>query len=172
MCRFRLATVSIAVLFLLWQSGHGSAASITDPLLDPLRDYLINTVAKYVSDAIRGTIEVGALRGSLFGSPVLHDIVLRDSQGDVIARIEEIRLEYNFLSLIRGHLAINAVEIVRPRFTIVQAPDGTLNISDLLRRLTSRTRRRHRPRRSLPSALGCPSPCASSACRSTMVIWI
>ncbi|HXH14273.1 MAG TPA: translocation/assembly module TamB domain-containing protein [Alphaproteobacteria bacterium] len=109
-----------------------AAVPISDPLLDPLRDYLVRSVAQYLSKSLDGSIEVEALRGSLFGSPVLHNVVARDAQGGVVGRIEEIRLEYNLLSLVRGWLTVNAVDIVRPQFTIVQERDGTLNIRDLV----------------------------------------
>jgi hypothetical protein len=127
-----MAIVTATLLLLSCFAYDGAAASIADSLLNPLRDYLVRAAARYLSRAINGTIEVGALRGSLFSAPVLQQVVVRDAEGAVVARIEEVRVSYELTSLIRGSLMIDAVEIVRPWMRIVQGPDGTLNISELL----------------------------------------
>jgi hypothetical protein len=127
-----VAIVTSTLLLLSWFAYDGRAASIADSLLNPLRDYLVRAAARYLSRAINGTIEVGALRGSLFSAPVLQQVVMRDAEGAVVARIEEVRVSYELTSLIRGSLMIDAIEIVRPWMRIVQEPDGTLNISKLL----------------------------------------
>jgi hypothetical protein len=119
-------------LLLSWFAYDGTAASILDPLLKPLRDYLVRAAAQYLSGAINGTIEVGALRGSLFSGPVLQQVVVRDGEGAVVGRIEEIRLSYQLTSLIQGSLRVEAIEIVRPWLRIVEEPDGVLNTSKLL----------------------------------------
>jgi uncharacterized protein involved in outer membrane biogenesis len=127
-----VAIVTSTLLLLPWFAYNGTAASIADPLLNPLRDYLVRAAARYLSRAINGTIEVGALRGSLFSAPVLQQVAVRDAEGAVVARIEEVRVSYELTSLIRGGLMIDAIEIVRPWLRIVQEPDGVLNISKLL----------------------------------------
>jgi uncharacterized protein involved in outer membrane biogenesis len=127
-----VAIVTLTLLLLSWFAYDGMAASIADSLLNPLRDYLVRAAARYLSRAINGTIEVGALRGSLFSALALQQVVVRDAEGAVVARIEEVRLSYELTSLIRGSLTIDAIEVVRPWVRIVQEPTGTLNISTLL----------------------------------------
>jgi hypothetical protein len=92
----------------------------------------VSCIAPHLSRAIKGTIEVGALRGSLLSSPVLQNFVLRDVQGDMVGGIEEVRLTHNLTSSVRRRLMGHAIEIVRPQFRIAQEPDGIFNTSKLL----------------------------------------
>jgi uncharacterized protein involved in outer membrane biogenesis len=87
----------------------------------------VRTASRFASRWLAGSLEVGALRGSLLSSPVLHDVRLRDAQGEVVAQIEEIRLHYDLKSLLHKRLDIHTVEIVRPQLTLAQDPDGQLN---------------------------------------------
>jgi autotransporter translocation and assembly factor TamB len=100
-----------------------------NPILDPLRDFLVRTASRFVSRWLPGSLEVGGWRGSLLSSPVLLDVRLRDAQGEVLAQIKEIRLHYDLKSLLRKRLDIHTVEIVRPQLTLAQDPDGQLTIS-------------------------------------------
>jgi hypothetical protein len=79
-----VAIVTSTLLLLSWFAYDGMAASIADSLLNPLRDYLVGAAARYLSRAINGTIEVGALRGSLFSAPVLQQVVMCDAEGAVV----------------------------------------------------------------------------------------
>jgi autotransporter translocation and assembly factor TamB len=127
MWRKVLLAMGLAVLLLMLALYSG----IADPLLNPLRDYVLKTAAQYLSRSLNGRLEVGALRGSL-RAPVLHDIVLRDAQGAVVARVDELRLAYDLTSVFRWRLTIQEIAIVRPHVTLVQGPDGRLNLSRLV----------------------------------------
>ena len=48
---------------------------------DPVRDVLGRTASAWLSRRLNGTLEIGALRGSLLSSLVLRDVVLRDRAG-------------------------------------------------------------------------------------------
>lgn len=98
MRRQLVAIISATFLLLTWIAYDGTAASIADPLLNPWRDYLVKAAARYMSRIINGNIEVGALRGSLFSAPVLQQVVVRDGEGAVVGRIEEIRMSYELTS--------------------------------------------------------------------------
>jgi autotransporter translocation and assembly factor TamB len=117
--------LALLLLALLVYSG------VADPILNPLRDYVVKTAVKLASKSLNGSLEVGAVQGSLFRAPVLQNIVLRDSQGAVIGHIDELRLAYRLISLIKGRLPVE-VDIVRPQLTVVQEPDGRLNFSHVL----------------------------------------
>lgn len=98
---------------------------------DPLRDALIRTVSDQASKALNGTVEIGTLRGSLVSSLILRDIVVRDRQGTV-AQLAEVRVRYNPLTLLEGQLTIQAIDIVEPRVSLIQAADGRWNFQRLL----------------------------------------
>src|SRR5262245_37859217 len=120
---------ALALLLLL---GHWSYAAAYDPVLDPLRDLVVRTVTRFVTKSFQGSVEVGALRGSLLSSPVLQNITLRDKQGTVVAQIAELRLVYDLKALLKKRLDIQLAEIVQPQVTLIQEPDGSFNITNLL----------------------------------------
>src|SRR5262249_38733641 len=126
----RIGGVGRALVLLVLLGYGGQAAA--DPLLDPLRDLFIRTVTRFVTKSLKGSFEVGALRGSLLGSPVLQNVTLRDQQGVVVAQIPELRLVYNLRALLHKRLEIQTLEIVQPQLTLVQEPDGSLNLLNLL----------------------------------------
>ncbi|HSX80550.1 MAG TPA: AsmA-like C-terminal region-containing protein, partial [Candidatus Saccharimonadia bacterium] len=117
---------------LLMLMGSWSHAAAFDPVLDPLRDRLARTVSRFVSRSFKGALEVGGLRGSLLGSPVLQNITLRDQHGTVVGRIAELRLVYDLKALLHKRLQIQTIEVVQLQLTLAQEPDGSLNILDLL----------------------------------------
>jgi translocation and assembly module TamB len=117
-------------------AGYGGLALIVLALLaylarNPLRDALVRIVSSRLSQSLNGSLEIGKLRGSLLTSLVLQDIVLRDRQG-VIGQLDELRLAYNPLTLLKGRLSISDVDIVHPRLTLVQEADGAWNIARIL----------------------------------------
>ena len=72
----RIGGVGYALALLL-MLGHWSYAAASDPLLDPLRDIAVRTITRFVTKSLPGSLEVGALRGSLFSAPVLQNVTLR-----------------------------------------------------------------------------------------------
>jgi autotransporter translocation and assembly factor TamB len=97
--------------------------------LQSARDAAVQAAIRSVSDGLQGDLEVGAIRGSFFSALVLQNVILKDAQGAVIGQIDEIRLSYDLLGLTRLRLTVHEIDVIRPRFTIVQEPDGVLNIS-------------------------------------------
>jgi autotransporter translocation and assembly factor TamB len=128
--RRKLFIVSSLTMLLLGSLAHRSRADI---ILDPLRDFLVQTVTRFVSKSLNGTLEVGSLRGSLLSTPTLHDIVLRDAQGNILGQIAEIRLAYDLTTLLKKRLTVRQVEIIRPQVTLVQEPDGSINLGHLFK---------------------------------------
>lgn len=120
-----LVLALLAMLLLLY-------VTILNPWYEPWRDALLPYVSRLISASLNGTLEIGALRGSLLSAPALHNVVLRDASGSLVGRIEAIRLAYDLTALFRLRLEVQAVEISRPQITVVQQPDGRLNLNTLL----------------------------------------
>jgi len=97
--------------------------------LTSARDAAVRAGLDYVSGRLQGSVEVGALRGSFLSALVLQDILLKDAQGAVIGRVDEVRLSYDLLDLVRRRLTVRSIEVIKPWLTIVEGPDGVLNIS-------------------------------------------
>jgi autotransporter translocation and assembly factor TamB len=101
-------------------------------VLGSTRDAALQAILRSVSNALRGDLEVGSIQGSFLSSLVLQNIVIKDEQGRVIGHIEALRLSYDLLSLLRLRLIVHEIDIVHPRFTITEEPDGVLNLSQAL----------------------------------------
>ena len=127
--RARSIQCALGLLLLMGAWNHAVAF---DPVLDPLRDRLARIASRFVTRSFKGTLEVGGLRGSLLGSPVLQNITLRDKHGTVVGRIAELRLVYDLTALLHKRLQIQTIEVVQLQLTLAQEPDGSLNILDLL----------------------------------------
>src|SRR4029453_10068007 len=110
----------------------GSLGLCTYIARDSLRDLLGRTASVWLSQRLNGTIEMGAVRGSLWSSLVLHDVVLRDRQGAVVAHLEGVRLGYDLTALLSKRLVVQRVHLVRPQATLVQASGGQWNLSPVL----------------------------------------
>src|SRR5215510_15836576 len=97
-----------------------------------VRDVLERTVSAWLSRRLNGTLEIGALRGSLFSSLVLRDVVLRDHAGLEVVHLDEVRLGYDLTRLFTKRLVIQYVHFVHPQATLVQDPAGQWNLSRAL----------------------------------------
>ena len=120
--------VGLLVLFLTLLA---TAPAPVRPLVGPVRAWLVETAAQRISRQLNGTLEIGALEGSLLRAPSLADVVVRDPAGAVVARVDAVHLRYQPTSLLRGTLLIHDIEIIRPYLTLSQAPDGTVNLAGL-----------------------------------------
>ena len=108
-----------------------TAPTLARPIVTPVRGWLVQAAAERLSHGLNGTLEIGALEGSLLSAPSLVDVVVRDHTGAVVAHADAIRLRYRPASLLGGKLLVHDVEIIRPDLVLTQAPDGTVNLSRL-----------------------------------------
>ena len=126
----RMAGAVLALLLILL------ALVVTAPpgaglVVAPVRAWLVHSAAQRLSSAMNGTVELGALEGSLLRAPGFSGVVLRDPTGKAVVRLDGVRLRYAPLSLLRGSLVIHEMEVVRPHVTLSQGRDGTLNLARL-----------------------------------------
>ncbi len=103
-----------------------------EPLTGPLRTVLVRAIAGAISISLDGSLQIGSLAGSLLKNPTLSDITLKDTQGETVASIDELRLRYSLRGLLQGLVRIQAVEIVKPEFSLVEEADGRLNLEQVL----------------------------------------
>ena len=109
-----------------------TAPAFARPVVAPVRAWLVQTAAQRLSDRLNGTLEIGALQGSLLRAPSLADVVVRDHAGAIVARVDAVRVRYRPASLLRGQLVIHDLDVIRPDLTLNQAPDGTVNLARLI----------------------------------------
>ncbi len=122
---------SLVLLILLFVALVLFAPAVAQPVVEPVRAYLLRTVSEQVSNVLNGSLSLGSLEGSLLSDPTIRDVVLKDSQGQVIASLQELRLRFDLKKILQRKLRVNEIAIVKPRVMVVQGTDGSLNLSRL-----------------------------------------
>ena len=130
--RFLYIGVSLVLLALLFVALVLFAPTVAQPVVDPVRAWLLRTVSTQVSKSLNGSLSIGSLEGSLLSAPTIRDIVLEDAQGNVVMQLPALRLRYDLTQLLQSKLLIHEIAIVQPQANVVQAADGSINLSRLL----------------------------------------
>ena len=119
-------------LLILFLTLLVTAPAFARPVVAPVRAWLVQTAAQRLSDRLNGTLEIGALQGSLLRAPSLAGVVIRDHTNAIVARVDAVRVRYRPASLLRGKLVIHDLAVIRPDLTLNQASDGTVNLARLI----------------------------------------
>jgi translocation and assembly module TamB len=98
----------------------------------PGRNVVRGKVVDAIDAQLEGEIEVGVLQGNLLTWAELHDVVVRDGRGNVLARIPTVRADYAPLQLLRSELRVASVEVSRPLVVVRRYEDGALNLATLV----------------------------------------
>ncbi|HZA13716.1 MAG TPA: AsmA family protein [Myxococcaceae bacterium] len=117
----RLALIAVAVLAALLLIVAGAVLFLHTERGGRLaRDLLLSQVGESIS----GTLEVGSVR---FRGPRLHltDVVLRDPEGEVVARIDEVDVKVGPAALLRKTIHVEFLRLARPDLRVVQDERGT-----------------------------------------------
>ena len=89
----------------------------------PGREWIRGTVEKALAAALGGTVHVGAVSGGLVRDVILHDVRVVDD-GRTIARIGRIEVQHDVYTLLRGHVHIGRLTVVRPRMRLARDEHG------------------------------------------------
>ena len=73
-----------------------------------LQDYLVE---RY-SQEVNGRIQVGTVDLSLYGGAQIKDVSLYSKQGDMLARIPLIKMQYSWSDLLKDNFGISHIETV------------------------------------------------------------
>lgn len=124
------AIAVILILFVLvmaafaWWSAHSPAVF----------SRVETTLAAELTAALGTQVDIGQLHTAGLFSAAVDDVTIFDKQGRKLAVIEQVTVDYNILSLMRGQTAISAIRkitLTRPEVLLVEEPDSTWNIACL-----------------------------------------
>jgi len=121
---------SLVLLVLLFVALVLFAPEVAQPVVSPVRAWLLRTVSTQVSRSLNGSLSIGALEGSLLSAPSIRDIVIKDAQGDTVIALQALRLRYDLTKLLQKKLLVHEIAIVKPYAKVVEK-DGRLNLSRL-----------------------------------------
>lgn len=92
------------------------------------------TLATELSAALGTEVKIGQLHTAGLSAAAVDDVTIFDKQGRRLAAIEQITVDYNILSIMRGQTAISAIRKItlsRPEVLLVEETDSTWNIACL-----------------------------------------
>lgn len=99
----------------------------------PGRSLITRALAGTLDQVVAGRIEVADVSGTLFTGLTLRDVRLYDHDSTIVAWLPEAELSYNPFDFAAGRAVMQEVKLRRPRFNLVQHPNGRLNLEELLR---------------------------------------
>lgn len=129
--RIRPARILFVTLLGTVATVLGILTSMT--LTPPGRDLLARVVSAELDRVVNGSIDVGRISGSFISSLVLEDVVVRDTQGVLLARLPRARVSYAIPRLLGGDIVLGDLEADRPTIHIIQHHNGRMNYADVLR---------------------------------------
>ncbi|HYX91261.1 MAG TPA: hypothetical protein VE782_06850, partial [Myxococcaceae bacterium] len=106
----RLSRIALVALGLVLLLGAAAYLYLTTPAGER---YIRGRVVNAVNQQFPGNVEVGGL--DISGTTVvLTDVVLRDPEGKLVARVPRIEAALGFANLARGHVDLRWVRLIRP----------------------------------------------------------
>ncbi|MEO8562230.1 MAG: hypothetical protein ABI601_09160 [bacterium] len=86
---------------------------------------------------MNGSLDVGALRGNLLSGATLTDVRLADSARHPLFTARRVRVDYDILAALRGHVVIHLLELDTPFVVLDKQPGARWNFQSLLRPSTT-----------------------------------
>jgi translocation and assembly module TamB len=102
-------------------------------LTPPGRDLLARAVSDRLNHVVNGSIQVRSISGSFLYDLTLQDVVVRDTQGVLLARIPRAKVGYSLTRLLGGDIVLTGVALEQPEIQIIQHHNGVMNYADILR---------------------------------------
>ncbi len=108
----------------------GIVTSLT--LTPPGRALLARAVADELNRVVHGTVEVGSISGSFLYDLTFERLVVRDSEGVLLADLPRLRVTYRLPNLIRGNIILGSIQVDRPVLQLIKHRNGRMNYEDVL----------------------------------------
>jgi len=93
-------------------------------------------VVERAAESLSGKLAVGGIDFSLFGDTTLHNVVLSDNGGAVVATCNELAIGYSFADLLRGNLTMDKVQSIQLsglKLNLIQDKAGRWNVENLFK---------------------------------------
>jgi translocation and assembly module TamB len=126
--RIRLAA---ALLLALLPAVLGTATAVL--YTDAGNEALGRLAGQELSRRFRGRFEIAQVTGSFVRSLELHDLLIRDTTGQLFASIPRLRVRYRAANLFAGRFVFLEAELDQPEIRIVKRSNGRMNYQEILR---------------------------------------
>lgn len=99
-----------------------------------------NAITDEINKTLNGQITFDRLEITSFRSAVLYDVVLQDSQSQVVASTEKLTVQFDLWAALQGQVALSAikeVELNNPSLFLSRQSNGLWNVEQLLKNQTN-----------------------------------
>ncbi len=124
-----LARFVFVILFGIVATLLGIVTSLT--LTPPGRALLARTVSDALNRVVHGSVQVGSISGSFLYDLTLEHVVVRDTQGVLLADLPRVRVAYRLPNLISGNIVLSGIHLDNPVIQIIKHRDGRMNYEDV-----------------------------------------
>lgn len=84
-------------------------------------------IDNYLAETYHGSITIGAIEGSIWGSLNLRDIEIHHG-GKTIASIQQLRVGYQILPALRGQIVVSYIDVLTPEIQLARDSNGQWNL--------------------------------------------
>jgi hypothetical protein len=98
------------------------------------RDGLRMELERQFNRSVKGSLEIGTLRGNVFNRLSAEDVVVRDSAGREVISVERVVVRPTWRDVLRRTISTSRVTLVRPEVMLQQDEDGAWNVASALGR--------------------------------------
>lgn len=95
--------------------------------------FFTGVILPRVGKAINAQVTVSEASISPFSQVVLRNLKLQPTGAEPLLTVNEVRLRYSLMDIIRGNIQVDEVALVSPTVTLIENPDGTSNLDPLLK---------------------------------------
>ena len=93
--------------------------------------FLKGVILPRAGKAINANITVSDASISPFSQIILHDLKVQTTGTEPLVSVQEARLRYSLMDIIRGNINVDEIAVVSPRVVLVQNPDGTSKLDPI-----------------------------------------
>jgi hypothetical protein len=108
----------------------GVVTSMT--LTPPGRDLLARTISEGLDRVLIGHVDVGGISGSFLYDLDLERLVVRDTQGVLLADLPRVHVSYRLPNLLSGRYVLSSLHVDDPVINLIKHRNGRMNYEEVL----------------------------------------
>lgn len=102
-----------------------------------VQTFVVQKAARMASEKLQTTVSIGRVDISYFGKVKVQKFYVEDYQRDTLLYVDRLDAYLTGLGIFGGGLQLNRAEIVGAKLYLRETPDGTMNISQVVSRLSN-----------------------------------
>lgn len=96
------------------------------------REVVVRWALETINRKLNGSVTVGAVGGSWIEGLEIRDFVVRDLEGEILARFPRLQLRYRLVDLLGGRLVFGQLTLDHPELRLMEDSAGRLNLERVL----------------------------------------